>query len=294
VFGYGEGGGVALYAAALDHRIAACVCSGYFRPAEGVWEEPIDRDLWGFAKAFDDADVARLIAPRVLVVERSRGPVFAGPAAPRAGRGGAAPGRLPGLDTAPLNDADPATFRLFDRAFNTFRIDPGRETRSALVPAVTANGQPGESATLVAFRGYLTTGLDVKPGAKLPTDFPDGPAPTDLRKGFDPAARQKRQFDQLVAFTQNLWRDSEAVRKAFWKKADASSPEAWEKSCDWYRDYFHKEVIGQLPDPTMPLNPRTRVIYDEPKWTGYEVVLDVYPDVIASGILLLPKDLKPG
>ena len=44
----------------------------------------------------------------------------------------------------------------------------------------------------------------------------------------------------------------------------------------------------------MPLNPRTRVVYDEPKWTGYEVMLDVYPDVFAYGILLLPKDMKPG
>ena len=44
----------------------------------------------------------------------------------------------------------------------------------------------------------------------------------------------------------------------------------------------------------MPLNPRTRQVYDEPKWTGYEVVLDVFPDVFAYGILLLPKDLKPG
>ena len=44
----------------------------------------------------------------------------------------------------------------------------------------------------------------------------------------------------------------------------------------------------------MPLNPRTRVVYDEPKWTGYEVMLDVYPDVFASGILLMPKDIKPG
>ena len=54
------------------------------------------------------------------------------------------------------------------------------------------------------------------------------------------------------------------------------------------------EVIGKLPEPTMPLNPRTRQVYDEPKWTGYEVMLDVYPDVFAYGILLVPKDLKPG
>src|SRR5207244_4014256 len=106
--------------------------------------------------------------------------------------------------------------------------------------------------------------------------------------------RHHRQFDQLVAFTQKLWRDSDAVRKEFWKKADYKSLEAYEKSTEWYRDYFHTEVIGKLPEPTMPMNPRTRQVYDEPKWTGYEVMLDVYPDVFAYGILLLPKDLKPG
>jgi cephalosporin-C deacetylase-like acetyl esterase len=33
---------------------------------------------------------------------------------------------------------------------------------------------------------------------------------------------------------------------------------------------------------------------DAPRFRGYEVVLDVWPDVFAYGILLLPKDLKPG
>ena len=42
------------------------------------------------------------------------------------------------------------------------------------------------------------------------------------------------------------------------------------------------------------MNPQTRQIYDEPKWKGYEVTLDLYPDVFAYGILLLPKDLKAG
>ena len=54
------------------------------------------------------------------------------------------------------------------------------------------------------------------------------------------------------------------------------------------------EVIGRFDHPLLPPNPRTRKSYDEEKWTGYEVVLDVFPDVIAYGILLLPKDLKPG
>ena len=46
--------------------------------------------------------------------------------------------------------------------------------------------------------------------------------------------------------------------------------------------------------PLLPPHPRTRQVYDEPKCTGYEVVLDVFPDVIAYGILLVPKDIKPG
>jgi hypothetical protein len=52
--------------------------------------------------------------------------------------------------------------------------------------------------------------------------------------------------------------------------------------------------VGWFDDPRVPFKPRSRKSYDREKWTGYEVVLDVYPDVIAYGILLLPKDLEPG
>ena len=41
-------------------------------------------------------------------------------------------------------------------------------------------------------------------------------------------------------------------------------------------------------------NPRSRRWRETGKWTGYEVVLDVWPDVFAWGILLVPKDLEPG
>jgi hypothetical protein len=36
------------------------------------------------------------------------------------------------------------------------------------------------------------------------------------------------------------------------------------------------------------------LVFDEPKFRGYEVGLDVWPDVFAYGILLIPKDIKPG
>jgi hypothetical protein len=46
LIGYGEGGLLALYSAALDLRIDATV-SGYFQAREELWKEPIYRDIWG-------------------------------------------------------------------------------------------------------------------------------------------------------------------------------------------------------------------------------------------------------
>ncbi len=53
-------------------------------------------------------------------------------------------------------------------------------------------------------------------------------------------------------------------------------------------------MIGAFDEPRLAPNPRSRQAYDTPAWTGYEVVLDVFPDVFAYGILLVPKDLQPG
>jgi dienelactone hydrolase len=269
VIGVGDGGRVALYAAAVDERFTVCQVAGAFGPQEALWSQPLDRNLWGLLREFGDAEVGSLIAPRKLIVDTTPGPKWSGPAAPKAGRGGAAPGSL-----APIPDAE------VTREFERLR----RRAGDAATMAAGAEDSANPNAFLAAF------------GVTKPVESPfDRARRGSAVKHPDPhtAARQKRQFDQLVAYTQKLWRDSEAVRKEFWTKADASSPEAWEKSCDWYREYFHREVIGKLPDPTMPMNPRTRLIYDEPTWTGYEVVLDVYPDVIASGILCLPKGMKP-
>src|SRR4051812_21568746 len=64
VFGYGEGGLLALHAAALDTRINVTAVSGYVGPRDAVWDEPIYRNVWAQLTEFDDSDVARLIAPR--------------------------------------------------------------------------------------------------------------------------------------------------------------------------------------------------------------------------------------
>ena len=281
LMGYGEGGLLALYAAACDDgvtadtkpRIRATVVSGYFGPREEVWKEPIYRNVHGLLKEFGDAELVQLTAyHRVLAVEACPVPQVDGPPKASTGRAGAAPGRL----TTPSKDS------VEDEAK---RAKLG--SKDALTLVTFIERWPGEHLGQVI---YFVDDFDKPVHAK-----PFGPAPTDARKDFDPAPRQKRQFDQLVAFTQKLLRDSDLRRQeTFWNKLDYSSPANYSKSVEPFRKQLWEEVIGKLPAPTEEMNPRTRPIYDNSKWTGYEVTLDLYPDVFAYGILLLPKDMKPG
>ena len=93
--GYGEGGLLALYSAALDTRIDATLVSGYFQPREQLWKEPVYRDVWGLLREFGDAEIASMISPRALVVEASGVPQVSGPPKESQDRSGATPnGRL--------------------------------------------------------------------------------------------------------------------------------------------------------------------------------------------------------
>src|SRR5260370_21619575 len=78
------------------------------------------------------------------------------------------------------------------------------------------------------------------------------------------------------------------------KRLDTISLEKFQQSQQWYREFFYEEVIGRFEEKPLPPNVRTRRAYDEAACTGYEVVMDVFPDVIAYGILLTPKNLRPG
>ena len=52
--------------------------------------------------------------------------------------------------------------------------------------------------------------------------------------------------------------------------------------------------MGRFDEPMLPFNARTRKVAETGKWTAYDVVLDVFQDLFAWGVLVLPKDLKPG
>ena len=95
VAGHGEGGLIALYAAAADPRIDSCLVSGYFSARERIWQEPIYRNVWALLTEFGDAEIGSLVLPRTLVVEHSQAPRVEGPPPAEEGRKPvAAPGRI--------------------------------------------------------------------------------------------------------------------------------------------------------------------------------------------------------
>ena len=260
----------------MDLRIDAALVSGYFDSRENLWQEPIYRNVWGLLTEFGDAEIAGLIAPRTLVIEACRGPEVPGPPAVTAThRDAAAPGRL----TSPALES---VRREFERAGNSFAKLGAPEKLSLISPGEAG---PGSDAALANFLGALG-------GSRTPSR--SGHPPRAARPNFDPAPRQHRQFRQLVEFTEKLARRSEDVRSRFWAKADRSSQEKWERSLEFYRRYLWEEITGKLPPASETGEVRTRLAYDEPKWTGYEVLLPVWPDVPAYGILLVPKDLQAG
>jgi dienelactone hydrolase len=280
VAGYGEGGLLAFYAAAVDLRIDACLASGCFDPHEKIWEEPLYRNLFGYLREFGDAEVASLIAPRGLVVEHSEFPTVNGPPAVRAGRrGGAALGKLV---TSPFAGIHAEFQRIAG-------LVPAKAGGRQLV--VGKNNQPvpfGSSMALEQFARFLSVDRALK--------NPDV-IPTDRRKHFSAAERQRRQVKELEAEVQRLVRGADHVRDAFFLSqlpVDPKAPEKFTAELPRYRQILWEEVIGKFGDPLLPAEPRVRKIYDREKWTGYEVVLDVFPDVFAWGVLLLPKDLQPG
>jgi hypothetical protein len=160
---------------------------------------------------------------------------------------------------------------------------------------------PGSPEALREFFALFTA------AAVLP---PDADAPVDRRESFDSAERQKRQVRELEGHVQQLVRNSEHVRTDFYlhkvspefadltwstrRRHETRPAEPFIEASKRYREYFWTEVQGKFQEPALPFNARTRKIYDTGKWSGYEVVLDVWPEVFAWGILLVPKDIQPG
>ncbi len=258
VHGYGEGGLIALLAAAFDERITGATVSGYFGPREGLFAEPLYRNVFGLLREFGDAELAALIAPRQLVVEACAPPEVKDPPAPDAQRRGAAPGAIPVFPA----EAVEKEIALANRWLG--------HTPFPHVKKLTPDPDP---------RAMPATPLTARRADVAASDFID--------------ARQRRTVRELEAFTQRLVPIAERARTATFLAKAKPGPE-WDAAQRALRERLWREVIGKIDAPLLPPNPHTRLILEKDKWRAYEVTLDVLPDVFAWGWLLLPRDLKPG
>src|SRR5262249_10156912 len=118
VIGYGEGGMLALYAGALDPRIKAVSLSGYFGSRNGIWKEPIDRNVFGLLDEFGDAELLTMIQYRGISIEGGKGPSLT----------------LPGQGGAPAELIAPTTYKEeYERVGKLMRMSGHRGIGAALL-----------------------------------------------------------------------------------------------------------------------------------------------------------------
>ncbi len=225
--GWGEGGLLALYGGALDQRVAAVLSSGYFDSRQDLWQEPMDRNVFGLLDEFGDAEIASLIVPRRLVVEAARGPEFTVPA----GLGGA-PGRI----------VSPEIGRVRGEVARAEAL-AGPLAKSHPVTLVESGAGAGPYGSREALAALLTS---LAPGARLAEP---GSPPTPFGEPADAGARLVRQIAELDRHNQELLAESPYVRAEFMNRLRFDSLEAFLKSAEWYRDTFRDDVIGCFADP---------------------------------------------
>ena len=137
----------------------------------------------------------------------------------------------------------------------------------------------------------------------------DGVA-ADRRRRFDAAARHERTVGEIERHVQRLVHEAEQVRdRGFlftvlpeltalrWstEKTRPTLPAAkFIEGARPYRERFRRDGVGVFDAPYLPLNPRSRKVGESERWTAWDVVLDVWPDVFAWGVLVVPKDLAAG
>ena len=285
VAGHGEGGLLALYAATLDKRISSTLVSGYFHSREKLWEEPIYRNVFGLLTTFGDAELAVMAWPRKVTIEFVQGPEINHTSEEWA-RSGAAPEVIttptPEVITTPTFEHSRAEW---ERAKSMVPILTNHLQWVASSTGTKA-GDPFSTAALSEF----VKGLDSKL-VFLATPINTSTKNIDWVNAEDRQSRSVRNMEshiQRVMAVCHRTRDS-----TFWQTLKGTIDEQVSVKAEHRKSLG--QVLGELPIPSIPANPKARLLEDNDLWASYEITLDVYaPDVFAWGILLVPKGIKPG
>lgn len=268
IIGHGEGGRLALFAGALDERIDSVAVCGSLGPREELWKEPADHNVFGLLREFGDAEIARLIAPRPLVIEGGSYPVYGYRAEAELE---ISQDKRPALPGKPGRLATPSVTEVEDEIARLRLLAP-----SAPVDFVVTE-TPVAVETLRSFGKHL--GLTVASSETSPPRIT--PPPQD-------------RVEELVRHNQNLLIESAGVRKRYFAELKTDSLEAFQASIETYREQFRTEVIGDFERPLLPARAHSRPYQEGPRTISYEILLDVMESggatVMAYGILTLPKD----
>lgn len=274
IAGYGEGGLLALYAAAIDRRITATLVSGYFNEREQLWNEPIYRNVFGLLNTFGDAELAVMAWPGKVVVEYSAGPLISGPPAATDKRSGAAPGKL---ETLPLTTA----LAEWNKA-------------KAMVPAAGNHLHWVQGPAGFVDHPFSDKALSLF-ATQLKVKAFNPPASKGIEHGkwVNIADRQKRTVKDIESNVQRTLQLCSKTRdQQFWEtlKGDVHAQEPIKAA---HRERL-RELMGSLSPQPSSGQPRARLLQETDKWTSYEITLDVFKDVFAWGILMIPKNMKAG
>ena len=280
VIGWGEGGRLALYAAALDSRINSAAVCGYFASRQNLWQEPADRNVFGLLNSLGDAEIASLIAPRSLIIEHGKYP-----------------------DYAFRTTAD-GKLEVIEDHYTKLKGKPGKllipdkkeiKAEFARAQSFVENLQPEKpTLTLIesdsavsqnTLKAFIRT---LNPLATLKTEV----KPLMLKSRELASKRHNDQLAEIERHNQRLLQLAYESRIAFMKDLKTDSLVNFEKSTEAYREKFSKDVIGEFVLDLLPANARTRKYQVGPKTVSYQVEMDIFPEVTAYGILTLPKDLK--
>jgi hypothetical protein len=294
VLGLGEGGLVAILAGAISEEVSVCQLVGVDPWVLPVSYQPIWRNVFGMHAEFGLAELATLISPRHLITSHAG---FAStPAIPTGRRDAPVPpfkvepetqeSLLAHIDAVRRQElAKNPLARAHDlwakRVAGLAEPDRGRwDVTSDVGTPVTPNEL-----------GRLLEALDLDAEAAR-FEGVRGEMVDKLR--LDDV--MKRQIEEIIADTQLLLEESPDTRDEFLKKTrparEGHSVEDFEAAAKEYREVFRRELMGHFDLPKLPAKPRSRRVFEESAYTGYEVVLDVFPDVIAMGILVVPKGIE--
>lgn len=277
VAGWGEGGWIALATGAIDTRVDHTLVSGHFGAREGVWQEPIHRNVHGLLKGYGDAQLAALIAPRNLWIDSIRGPTVT-----IGGDGGA-----PGILTGPSMEESRKEMDIAAGLLKPWGLESNLHWIGEVdSPRMGQISDRAASEFLTALLGESRTVEEIRKDRKVA-----GEAGWSSRVPVsEDRAEWLKRLDRWQQRTLDL---IQYERDAHWKGLDTSSMEKFQSTVEPYRKEFREEVIGSWDIAKLDPKPRTRLVYEREKYRGYEVVLDVYEDVIAYGVLLVPKSNEP-